>query len=287
MPLVSMKPLLDDAFRRHYAVGAFNMVSLEFLTAVIAAAEALRSPVIVNIAEVHFPFMDVELCATAVRRAAERASVPVALNLDHGLSISSAERALALGFTSVMFDGSSLPYDENVRLCAEISRMCRKRGAALEAELGSVGSEGGGGLESAADPELFTDPRLAAGFVRASGCDALAVAIGNSHGKYRGMPKLDFGRLAAIRDAAGVPLVLHGGSGIGAEDFQKAAALGIAKINFFTGMSQAALAVLRQPAGESPELYNDYPRLLLDTRNRVQRVVEEQIAVFLCGVTPL
>jgi fructose-bisphosphate aldolase class II len=282
-----MGPLLQEAFNKHYAVGAFNMVSLEFLTAVMAAAEARRCPVIINIAEVHFPFIDAELCAGAVLTAAERASVPVALNLDHGLSYKSAEKALALGFTSIMFDGSSLGYDENKRISAEIGRMCRSAGAALEAELGSVGSEGGGGLESAADPLLFTDPRLAGDFVRATGCDALAVAIGNSHGKYRGEPRLDFGRLAEIRDAAGIPLVLHGGSGIGEGDLRRAIGLGIAKINFFTGMSQAALGLIRRPPGESPEKYNDYPQLLLETKNAVRQVVGEQMEIFLNGRNPL
>lgn len=287
MPLVSMGPLLRDASKKQYAVGAFNMVNLEFLGAVIAAAENLQTPVIVNIAEVHFSFIDVELCAHAVRFAAARSSVPVALNLDHGLSFETAARALMLGFTSIMFDGSSLPIEDNIRISAEIGRMCHASGAALEAELGSVGAEGDGGLESEADPRLFTDPELAEDFVRRTSCDALAVAIGNSHGKYKGAPRLDFERLATLRKAAGVPLVLHGGSGISAEDFRRAIGLGISKINYFTGMSQAALACAHKLTENKKEQYNDYPQLILETGRAVRNVVEHQMRVFLNGVKPL
>ncbi|MBN2625160.1 MAG: ketose 1,6-bisphosphate aldolase [Spirochaetales bacterium] len=287
MALVNLADQLRDAKTKKYAIGAFNMVNLEFLTAVIEAAEKARSPVILNLAEVHMPYVDTELLSCAAVRAAERSAVPVVLNLDHGLSFDTVKRVVDLGFTSVMFDGSSLSYEDNLARTAEIVRYCHDRGVSVEAELGAVGGDEGGALFSEADPSLYTDPEQAGAYVRETGVDALAVAIGNSHGRYKGEPQLDFARLAALRDRAGVPLVLHGGSGIGREDFQRAISLGITKINFYTGMSQAALDSLKTDLASSGKSYNDIPLIFQSLQKRVGDTVSEQIDIFLNGRQPL
>jgi fructose-bisphosphate aldolase class II len=153
-------------------------------------------------------------------------------------------------------------------------------GVSVEAELGAVGGAEGGGLVGAVDPSLFTDPVQAVEFLQCTGVDALAVAIGNAHGKYRGKPQLDFQRLESLRDVIGIPLVLHGGSGISDADFRRAVSLGIAKINFYTGMSQAAIETTIQAVQSTGQLYNDYPELLKQVKASVQKVVEEQMSVF-------
>jgi len=280
MALVSLGTILDKAYRKGYAVGAFNVINLTFLEAIIQAARESRSPVILNIAEVHFPFVRLEHIAPVVKRMAEEESFDIALNLDHGLTMSAIERAISNGFTSIMFDGSHLDFEENVKQTREVAELCHRRGISLEAELGAVGGAEGGGLTGSADPAKFTDVEQAREFVRATGVDALAVAIGNSHGRYKGPPQLDFERLKALRDAAGIPLVLHGGSGISAEDFKKAISLGIAKINFFTGMSDAALQATREYLDGAGEKYNDYPLMINAVKEKVAQTVTEQMQIF-------
>jgi len=280
MPLVNLKTILDRAYRNQYAVGAFNIINLTFLEAIIAAAQKQNSPVILNIAEVHFPFVTLENIVPAAKMIAERTAIEVALNLDHGLTMKAIQKAIDLGFTSIMFDGSHLDYPENIQQTQAVVAMCRPQGISVEAELGAVGGEEGGGLVGSADPSRYTDVDQALEFVRETGIDALAVAIGNSHGKYKSEPCLDFDRLQAIRDATGIPLVLHGGSGISADDFRKAISLGIAKINFFTGMSQTALNAIRAYLNQGQETYNDYPVMINQVKAAVCETVEEQMQIF-------
>lgn len=280
MPLVNLNSILTPAYRERTAVGAFNVINLEFLEAVLAAAEAQASPVILNIAEVHFPFIIPEHIVPLTRELAGRSPVPVALNLDHGLTFDAILRAIELGFTSVMFDGSNLPLEDNIRQTREIVRIAHSRNVSVEAELGAVGGEEGGGLVGTAHPEFFTDPDQAADFVERTQCDALAVAIGNAHGLYRGEPVLDFARLDAIRAKTNIPLVLHGGSGISDQDFRRAISLGIAKINFFTGMSQAGLESLRLSLSASGQKYNDLPLAFREMKLSIQRTVERQIRIY-------
>jgi len=280
MPLVPMKEILQKAHRHGYAVGAFNVVNPEFLEAIIETAAAKESPVILNIAEVHFPFVNLETICPAISALASRTSIPVALNLDHGVSFEAIVRALRNGFSSVMFDGSKSGFEENIAGTAEVVRMCHAVGVSVEAELGAVGGDEGGGLESQADSALFTNPAQAGAFVQQTGIDALAVAIGNAHGKYKGKPKLDFARLAAINDAVGIPLVLHGGSGISPADFKKAISLGIAKINIYTDMSQAALKTTHSYINQSETHYHAFPHLMQGVKKAVSIVVEKQIDIF-------
>ncbi len=266
-------------------MGAFNVLSTEFLEAVVGAAERMRSPVILNLAEVHLAYVDMEVIAAAIIRRAQKSDVPIVLNLDHGLTFDTVVRAVRCGFTSIMFDGSHLPYEENIAQSREIARLCHAADISVEAELGAVGGSEGGELMGTIDASMYTDPAQAEDFVKRTQIDALAVAIGNAHGKYRGAPALDFARLDAIREKAGIPLVLHGGSGIPDDDFRKAITLGIAKINFFTGMAQAAIDTLKHAVTNSDvELkYNAFPDIMLQVQERVGGVVAGQMSIFGSG----
>jgi fructose-bisphosphate aldolase class II len=280
MALVTLKTMLNKAYQKGYAVGAFNVINLTFLEAIITAARRNASPVVLNIAEVHFPFVSLENIVPVVREIAKREQFDVVLNLDHGLTIEAIERALANKFTSIMFDGSHLDFEENIRQTHEVVRMCHAWNISVEAELGAVGGAEGGGLMGEADPAKYTDIEQARRFVKETEVDALAVAIGNSHGWYKGPPKLDFDRLRAIREAVDIPLVLHGGSGISAADFQKAITSGIAKINFYTGMSDAAIQATKKYLSEMSERYNDYPMMMNAVKESVAQVVAEQMEIF-------
>ena len=280
MALVTLKAILDNAYAKGYAVGAFNVINLTFLEAIIQAARETRSPVILNVAEVHFPFVTLEHIVPVVKRITEEEAFDLALNLDHGLSMEAIQRAAKNGFTSIMFDGSALNFADNVRQTCNVVKYCHEQGISVEAELGAVGGAEGGALTGSADPARFTDIGQAREFAHATGVDALAVAIGNSHGRYKGPPQLDFDRLAAIREATGIPLVLHGGSGISAEDFRKAISLGIAKINFFTGMSDEAIRTTKEYLHQAGEKYNDYPMMINAVKDNVAKVVAEQMIIF-------
>jgi fructose-bisphosphate aldolase class II len=273
---------LRIARRDGFAVGAFNAVDSHFVDAVFAAAGRLAAPVILNVAEVHLGYVQLEDIAAYVRHKARASGLPVALNLDHGLTVATVERAVAAGFTSVMFDGSALTFDENIRRTAEVGRMCRAKGISVEGELGAVGGDEGGGLEGSADRDRFTDPALAADFVARTGVDALAVAIGNAHGRYKGTPQLDFDLLARLAGCVALPLVLHGGSGLSPEDFHRAISLGIAKVNFYTGMSQAALAALASGLADAglAGKYDHYPLTMQRVDAAVGEAVAEQIVLF-------
>ena len=280
MPLISLKEGLQNAQQGAYALGAFNVLDTHFLNALIRAGSAQKSPFIINIAEVHFKFVDLPSIVAAIKEATSKTHLPIILNLDHGVTFDGIIQALRLGFTSVMFDGSSLSYDENVRQTSEIVRICHAAGVSVEAELGAVGGDEGGALYGMADERFFTDATKAADFVKATQIDALAVAIGNAHGKYKGEPKLDFARLEKIRDAAKIPLVLHGGSGISTADFKKAISLGIHKINFYTGMSQAALASVEKTMAERVEKYDELGHLFMNIETAIEGAVKEQMEIF-------
>lgn len=280
MPLVNLRTILKHAYENHYAVGAFNVINLEFLEAILDAAQRADSPVILNIAEVHLKYVTLENICPAVYAMATRAPIPVALNFDHGISHSGIMQAIRNGFTSVMFDGSALNYEENLAQTKYWVSVCHSLNISVEAELGAVGGSEDGSLIGAVNPDLFTDPRQAGEFVQKTIVDALAVAIGNAHGKYRGEPKLDFDRLERINQTAKNPLVLHGGSGIPEADLQTAIRLGISKINFFTGMSQAALEVTRSFVKDEMESYHSYPELLMEVKKNVAQVVLEQLQIF-------
>ena len=239
--LVNMTGILAKAKREHYGVGFFNAVNVEMARAVIGTAEELRAPVIIGTAEVLLPAMPLERVAEYLIPLAEKASVPVAVHYDHGLTFEKCMEALRYGFSSIMYDCSTASYEENLTRVAEMVKICHAMGATVEGELGHVGdNEGAGKLARPSD--FYTDPDKAVEFVRATGVDALAVAVGNAHGAYKFPPKLDFDRISVIAGKTGIPLVLHGGSGLSDDDFREAAARGICKINIFTDLDKAGKA---------------------------------------------
>jgi fructose-bisphosphate aldolase class II len=233
MSLVSMKPLLKDAKKRNYAVGAFNVVNMETVRGVIKAAEQLKSPVILQLAEVHLPAAPIEYMAPIMIEAAYRAQVPVAVHFDHGTSFESIALAIRSGFTSIMFDGASHTLEDNIRLTKEIVQLGRSFGVTIEAELGQVGGAEGGNKN--VDSHL-TNVEEAIEFTSKALVDALAVSIGNLHGQYIEMPLLRFDRLQKLRESIDIPLVLHGGSGISDVDFKTCIQQGIHKINIGTAL---------------------------------------------------
>ncbi|MBQ2385013.1 MAG: class II fructose-bisphosphate aldolase, partial [Clostridia bacterium] len=223
--LVNLKDVLIPAQKGGYAVGLFNTTDTDMLEGVLAAAEELRAPVIIGTAEVLLPFGELKLIAPSVRAAAERATVPVVLHYDHGLTVERCIEALDLGFTSIMFDGSAGDADANIELTRKVVEMCHARGVTVEGEIGHVGNAD---VEGDQDNN-YTTPEEAKAFVEATGVDALAVAIGTAHGAYKHKPCLDLNRLAEIRSTIDTPLVLHGGSGLTDDDFRNTIKNGIAK----------------------------------------------------------
>mgnify|MGYP005893872455 CR=1 FL=1 len=229
--LVNMRDLLADARVGGYAVGSFSVANMEMVLGVLQAAEELRAPVILQIAEVRLRQSPLELIGPLMVAAARQASVPVAVHFDHGKTEKKIGQALELGFTSVMFDGSHLPLEENIAETCRIIEMARPYGAAVEAEIGCVGGSEDGSEEIAMH---CTDPADAVRFEEETGVDALAIAIGNAHGNYKATPKLRFDILAQVAEDTHTPLVLHGGTGISPEDFRRCAQTGIQKINIAT-----------------------------------------------------
>lgn len=236
--LVSLKNILKIAEAKKCAVGSFNTPNFASIKAVISAAEELGQPVILMHAQVH---EEMGLCrmdeiAPLMLFMADRASVPVGVHLDHGTDLDYVKKGLELGFTSVMYDGSELPKDENYANTSIIVESAAKYGASVEAEIGSMGSRESGSSEGTS---VYTDPADAESFAAETGIDALACAFGTAHGLYLKQPKLDFERLAEIKRRVSVPLVMHGGSGVSHEDYRKVIGLGIRKINYYTYMAKA------------------------------------------------
>ena len=242
--LVNMNEVLKPAQQGKYAVGLFNAVNLELARGIIAAAEQSRSPVIMGTAEVLLPYGPLDEVSYYLIPMAKKANVPVVVHLDHGLNKQTCIKALELGFSSIMYDCSTDPYEVNVEKVREMAEIAHSYGATIEGELGHVGDNEGSaeGSSHLADPsKYFTDPKLAKDFVEKTKVDALAIAVGNAHGAYKLPPKLDFARIEKIRKTIDVPLVLHGGSGLTDNDFKKAIELGISKVNIFTDINIAAV----------------------------------------------
>lgn len=231
MALVKMKDLLKRAEEKNIGCGAFSVGNMEMVKGVIRAAEELETPIILQIAEVRLKNSPLHLMGPMMVQAAKEAKVDVAVHLDHGLTFETVDKALELGFTSVMLDASTLPFEENIAKVKTVVEKAQKYGATVEAELGLVGGSEDGSCDHGI---RCTDPDDAVVYARETGIDALAVAIGNAHGNYPVAPTLAFDVLEKIHEKVDIPLVLHGGSGITDKDFQRAISLGIRKVNIAT-----------------------------------------------------
>ena len=229
--LVNMSKLLADAQKGDYAVGSFSVANMEMVLGVLKAAKELKAPVILQIAEVRLKQSPLEIIGPLMVAAAKSAGTPVAVHFDHGKTIEKITQALELGFTSVMFDGSHLPLDENIKTTKEVIALAKKYGADVEAEIGCVGGSEDGSEDIAIN---CTKPEDAVRFESETGVDALAIAIGNAHGNYKSTPKLRFDILEQVEKSTELPLVLHGGTGITPDDFVRCSHTGIKKINIST-----------------------------------------------------
>lgn len=240
--LVNLKEILKIAEEEKSAIGMFNATGFDSLQAVVGAAEELNRPVIIAHAEVHNVYNDISMVGPAMVAVAQNAKVPVCVHLDHGTSLDMVYKALRLGFTSVMMDASALPYEENLALTKQITEASHAMNVSVEAELGRlVTGEAGSGetMQNAKAEDFYTRPDEAEAFCRATGIDALAIAFGTAHGFYTAQPKLDFEVVKNCAEATGLPLVMHGGSGVSDDGFKKAIENGIRKINYYSYMSKA------------------------------------------------
>ena len=240
--LVSMKAVLEYAEANNQAIGAFNVCNLEGVQAVIGAAEELHQPVIVQFAGVHGAYISMDVIGPIMVMMAEKAAVPVCVHLDHGDDLNNIKKALEMGFTSVMYDGSLLPFAQNVANTKMVVEMAEAYGASVEAEIGAMG----GGEGSTGGTARYTDPDEAKKFVDLTGVDALACSFGTVHGLYASETKLDFERITEIRSKTGIPVVMHGGSGVSEADFKECINRGVRKINYYTYASKAAGAAVKE-----------------------------------------
>ncbi|MDP4118500.1 MAG: class II fructose-bisphosphate aldolase [Bacillota bacterium] len=272
--LVNFNDILLPAMRGGYAVGLFNAVNIELARGIIGAAEKLRSPVIVGSAEVLLPYGPLDEVSYYLIPMAKRASVPVAVHLDHGLDEETCLQALKLGFTSIMYDCSTDSYEVNIQKVKEMAKYAHSYGATIEAELGHVGNN----ADSSSKPEdFYTDPAQAKDFVEKTKVDALAIAVGTAHGAYKLPPKLDFDRIEEIAKTVKIPLVLHGGSGLTDDDFRKAIEKGISKVNIFTDINVAAL---KAAADKFKDVQDGLTEIIPATVEATAKAAEEKIKLF-------
>jgi tagatose 1,6-diphosphate aldolase GatY/KbaY len=263
MSLVTMNSVLIPAKENKYAVPAFNVCNLEFAKTVIETAEEMQAPVIVSLHPIEMEYAGMDEILHVVKSLAAKVTVPVVLHLDHGDSLDTVMKCLVRGFTSVMYDGSHLPFEENIRNTKEIVRIAKTIGVSVEGELGLVGGAEGDNYvhEVSMNTDELTDPEKAVEFVEKTGIDSLAVAIGSAHGLYRGEPKIDVKRLKEINSKISIPLVLHGGSGTPENIIRDCISYGIAKINIASELKYAFYQGFTSSIAANPEEYE--PRLFL------------------------
>ena len=276
--LISLNEILAIAKEKNMAVGAFNTPNLECITAVLNAAEQLNVPVILSHAELHESVAPLSVIGPVMVAAAKAAKVPVCVHLDHCETLSYMEQALKIGFTGVMYDGSTLPYEENVANTKTAVAMAKEYGVNVEAEIGQLASREGGSGENAGGP-VYTDPDLAVKFCDETGIDALAPSFGTAHGIYKSKPVLDLDRVKVISEKTGLPLVMHGGSGVSDEDYRIAISNGICKINYYTYMSNAGSRAVRELlAKEDVTFFHD---LAIAAQKAMQADAEKAMIVFM------
>ena len=257
--LVNLKEILEIAEARKFAVGAFNTPNLESVMAVIQAAEKLNIPVVMQHAEVHEKVIPISVIGPIMIDFAKRAEVPVCVQLDHGESFTYIERALEIGFTGIMYDGSAYPFEENAEKTKYVVEMAGKFGASVEGELGEMGKRNTVYADAKNNHELgkvYTNPEEAKQFVRSTGVDALACSFGTTHGFYTSEPNLRMDIIADVHKKAGIPVVMHGGSGVSEEDFHLSIAAGVRKINYYTYMAKAGADYIEEKLeGVSTPIY--------------------------------
>ena len=276
--LVTGNEILQDAHKNGYAAGAFNVNNMEILQAIIEAAEQEKAPVIIQTSEGAIKYAGLDYLSTLVHLAAKKAKVPVALHLDHGTTWETIIRCIAGGWTSVMFDGSHFPLQENIEKTAEIVKIAHAAGISVEAELGRLsGVEDNISVEE--KDSIYTNPKEAQEFVSGTGIDSLAIAIGTAHGKYKGEPKLDFDRLDTIKKLLNMPIVLHGSSGVPEDSIRKAVSLGVNKINIDTDVRQAFTDGIHAAFEKKPGEY-DPRKILTPARDSMREVVVGKIRMF-------
>jgi len=278
MGFVPMKDLVLKAQKEHYAVGAFNCNNMEIVQAIVTAAEAEKSPVIIQASQGAIKYAGINYIAGLTRIAAESVSVPVALHLDHGTSFEQCLFCIRSGFSSVMIDGSKLPLEENIALTKKVIEVARPLGVSVEGELGKIsGTEDD--ISVSEREAFFTDPEEAERFCRETEVDALAVAIGTAHGRYRGIPKLDFDRLREITKRVSTPIVLHGSSGVPDDAIREAISLGVAKVNIDTNIREAFTDAARKVIADNPKEI-DPRKILGPAREAAVEIIREKIRVF-------
>lgn len=275
MALVTTKEMLLDAQKKGYAVGAFNVENMEMVMAVVSAAEETKSPVIMQTTPSTVKYADFDYFYANVKVAAEKASVPVAIHLDHGNSFDLAMKAYRTGYTSIMIDGSHGTFEENIALTKSVVDVCKNGNVPVEAELGKVGGkeddlDGGDGG--------YTDPSQAKEFVERTGADSLAVSIGTAHGVYKGEPKLDLDRLSQIREVVDIPLVLHGTSGVPDDVVTECVNRGICKVNYATDLRIAFTKGVRKVLDENPNTI-DPKKYNAQGREEVKEYVKSKMLV--------
>lgn len=278
MPFVTLREVLADAGRGRYAVGAFNTNNMEIVQAIIEAAEEENSPVILQASQGALQYAGIRFITAMVRAAVETATVPIVLHLDHGTSFEQTMLCLKHGFSSVMFDGSKYLLRENIERTRKVVDVAHAMGASVEGELGKIGGTEDDITVDERDA-LFTDPGEAEQFVRESGVDALAVAIGTAHGPYKGVPQLDFDRLEAINKCVDIPIVLHGASGVPADSIRRAIELGVRKINIDTELRQAFTRGVQQVVQHKPGEY-DPRKILGPAKAEMKAVIKEKMRLF-------
>lgn len=283
MAFASLRELLNDAAACGYAVGAFNINNMEIIQAVLEVADEVKAPVILQASQGAIRYAGLEYIHSLVVAGVKKVRVPVALHLDHGTSFKQIIQCIRHGFTSIMFDGSSFPLEENIALTKKIVEVAHAAEVSVEAELGRIGGAEDE-IEVSAAEEFFTDPEEARHFVRNTGVDALAVAIGTAHGPYRGEPRLDFRRLALIKELVDVPLVLHGASGVPDESIGRAIELGICKVNIDTEIRQAFARGVTAVLRTNPSEY-DPRKILAPAKEEMKKVIRRKMHLFRCAGT--
>jgi len=278
MPLVSMNEFLPKAKEKKFAVGQFNMNNLEFAQAIADAAAELNSPFIYGVSEGALKYMGMEYTVAIARAAAEKTGLPIALHLDHGSSFEVAMACIRAGFSSVMFDGSHYPLEENIRLTKEIVKAAHAMGVSVEGELGTIGGVEDDLSVDEADAAL-AKPEEAIYFYEETGVDALAIAVGTAHGMYSGEPNIRYDIIEAVASKVPVPIVLHGGSGVPDESIRKSIAAGVGKINVNTENQVACTAKIREILGKDAKVI-DPRKYLGPARTAMIEVVKSKILLF-------